>query len=125
MRFERLMFDITLQFATAWNEGDFITLENCMAEQVEYESPLVSPLAPEYPDNRIIGRANLMAYFRKAFLRKPGIVLDTDTIQTTKELREIQLQSHLVGLDKVLLARLILNEYGKLISLKINYTDKY
>ncbi|QLH44194.1 MAG: hypothetical protein HWD58_00285 [Bacteroidota bacterium] len=96
-----------------------------MAEQVEYESPLVSPLAPEYPDNRIVGKSNLMAYFRKAFLRKPGIVLDTASIQTTKELREIQLQSHLVGLDKVLLASLILNEYGKLVSLKINYADKY
>jgi hypothetical protein len=123
MRFEELFFDITLKFALAWNHGDFETMYQLMHERVIYESPLVSPLMPEYPDNRIEGRDALNEYFKKAILREPAIVLVPDSMKMNKQNRIIRIESELLSLDKKMEAFILLNEYGKLVHLKINYFE--
>jgi hypothetical protein len=123
MRFEDLFFDITVKFAKAWNLGDFDTMYQLMHEKIVYESPLVSHLMPEYPDNRIEGREALNEYFRKAIMRKPAIVLVPDSMKMNKQNRTIRIESEILSLNKKMDAFILLNEYGKLVHLKITYFD--
>ena len=78
---------------------------------------------PEYPDNRIEGRDALNEYFKKAILRKPAIVLVPDSMKMNKQNRIIRIESELLSLDKKMEAFILLNEYGKLVHLKINYFE--
>ncbi|HAD34341.1 MAG TPA: hypothetical protein DCF44_07565 [Chitinophagaceae bacterium] len=67
-------FEITLKCVVARNDVDFERMYPLMHKRIIYESPLVSPLIPEYPDNQIEGRDKLNEYFKKVIMRKPAIV---------------------------------------------------
>lgn len=123
MEFNTIIFNISIEFINAWNNGDFISVSNHLSETIVFESPLISPLKPEYINNRIEGKEEVLNYLKVAFLRKPSIIIDINSIQFKKDSDLIYINTLIENTDIILEATYKLNEYGKFTILKLNYPN--
>lgn len=123
MTFNQLVIQITLKFLEAWNVGDFEAIESQLAADIVFESPNISKLITENKSNKVIGRKQTVDYLKLFAVQFPDFKFDNKLTEVIKEDRLIVMKGFIANLNKYLVGRYYLDEYGKFQLIQISYTD--
>ncbi len=119
MKFNNLIKKILNDFTVAWNRWDFDSLEKILTPDVIIFSPKIGEIYPENKECKLVGRKNLIEYW-KLYQLKYGKT-HADQISFEKKGRVIKTSNKIIGQALIINEELILNEYGKIELIRYEY----
>jgi hypothetical protein len=121
MRFEEIIKKISLEFAYAWNLGDLEKMTSFLTNDICLQSPNLSRFYPGSGGNTIVGKQNVVDYF-KTLIETRGR-FQVDQISIIKENDQVITKNKVVGKNIFIKEIFTINEYGKIKKLIYEYNS--
>jgi hypothetical protein len=121
MVFSILFEKVALDFIDAWNENDFEKMKSFFFQTIVFHSPTIGKFYPENKENTIVGNEGVIAFMKKFVMQASDFQFDKSATEFSKEGRTITMFGAFQNSGTQIKARYLLNEYGKFISVDVEY----
>ena len=114
-----------MRFLEAWDNRDFVVLQNLLSNDIRFESPNIPGLMPGAEGGMVTGIEQTIDYLRRLSEAAPDFRFHRDLSTFNKTDRTMTLYGVMRQNDKPIIAEYHLNEYGKFSSISIRYPEGF
>ncbi len=121
MKFEDVLKHISEEFTQAWNDGDLGKIVHFLTNDISVQSPNISRLYPENTNNIIVGKENVINYWK--LLSETYGYFEVAQTSIQKRDNHVVTMNTIVGTGITIKETFKVNEYGKIKELIYEYSD--